>query len=99
MPGHEGIQSNEEADRLAKEGAALLTSFPFQVTYAGVMKLRKIIVKDQFAKWWEEASQGYKRYRKLGFTKATLKALKELDLPRRTLHSFLTLRSGHGDFD
>ena len=99
VPGHEGTQGNEEADRLAKEGAALPLSDFSQATYAGVRRLRKTIVRNQFAKWWEEASQGCKRYRELGFTKATLKTPKELDLPRRTLHNFLALRSGHGDFD
>lgn len=62
-------------------------------------RLRKTIIREQFTKWWEEASQGCKRYRELEFTDATLKVPKELDLPRRTLHNFLALRSGHGDFD
>ena len=99
MPGHEKIQGNEEADRLAKEGAALLEDRLTQATYAGVKRLRKTTIKKQFATWWEEASQGCKRYRELGFSEATLKAPKELDLPRRTLHNLLALRSGHGDFD
>ena len=87
------------ADRLAKEGAALLESPRIPATYAGVKRFRRTIIGKQFASWWEEASQGCKRYQELGFTEATLKAPKELDLLRRTLHNLLAFRSGHGDFD
>ena len=99
VPGHEGIQGNEEADRLAKEGAALPADHTAQTTYAGIKRLQKTIIEKQFAAWWEEAYQGCKRYRELGFTDATLKTPIELDPARQTLHNLLALRSRHGDFD
>jgi len=96
-PGHEGIEGNEEADRLAKEGSKLPLRESSPATYAGVK--RKAAKNRQFAEWWEQALPKHKRYQDLGFKSATLKCPRELKLPRATLHHLLASRSGHGDFE
>ena len=51
------------------------------------------------ATWWATVEPKLSgRYRKWALP-YEVKPLKELDLPRSTLHRLLAIRTGHGDFD
>src|SRR5690606_20245375 len=99
VPGHQGIRGNEEADRLAKEGADLPLDGSEKPTLAGVRRLARSKPKELFAEWWRQQLARYPRYERLNFTEATLKCPAELNLPRTVLHRLLAARSGHGDFE
>lgn len=98
VPGHEGIEGNEEADRLAKEGAALPGDGQ-KPTLAGVRGMARTKANEQFKEWWEQSLATRKRYAQLGFKSASLRCPPELKLPRTTLHHLLAMRSAHGDFE
>lgn len=99
VPGHEGIEGNEEADRLAKEGTALDPPPDCQPTFAGALGVVRARTRDQFKTWWETEVATQERYKMLGLTTASLCCPKELELPRPILHRLLACRTGHGDFD
>jgi hypothetical protein len=99
VPGHQGIEGNEEADRLAKEGASLPLDPDTLPTLAGVRHLARTKVGEQLSRWWDQEIPKLKRYQQLGLKTAKLACPAELHLPRRTLHSLLAARSGHGDFE
>ncbi|KAM5353483.1 hypothetical protein ACJ41O_000133 [Fusarium nematophilum] len=98
VPGHEGIEGNEEADRLAKEGAALPADAMQKATLAGARRLARAKPSEQFAAWWEQKLVTRQRYENLGFKSASLTCPTELSLPRSVLHHLLAMRSSHGDF-
>ncbi|KAF4417974.1 RNA-directed DNA polymerase from transposon X-element [Fusarium acutatum] len=51
VTGHEDIEGNEEADRLAKEGAALPADTNHKPTLAGAHRLARVRPNEQFASW------------------------------------------------
>lgn len=87
-PGHEGIEGNKEADRLAKEGSKMAAG-DAAATYAAARRKIRTIKDQQFKDWWEKALSKHKRYGDLGLKATTLKCPKELNMPRTTLHHLL----------
>jgi ribonuclease HI len=104
-PGHMGIEGNEEADALAGRAANPLhpewinDPIALQPTVCGIRSLARGIEKMAMASWWATVEPKLSgRYRKWALP-YEVKPLKELDLPRSTLHRLLATRTGHGDFD
>ncbi|RYC79444.1 hypothetical protein BFJ63_vAg17675 [Fusarium oxysporum f. sp. narcissi] len=98
-PGHEDIEGNEEADRLAKEGTKMLMGNPsISATYAAAKRKIRETRDRHFRDWWQEALPRHRSYHALDLKTATLKCPRELSLPRGTLHHLLACRSTHGDF-
>jgi len=100
-PGHMGIEGNEVADRLADKGALRPqwdAGLPSQPTVSGIRSIFRQFRKEARIDWWArrntKLSKWYKRW---GLT-YEVKPLKELELPRNTLHRLLAIRSSHGDF-
>jgi ribonuclease HI len=94
IPGHQDIEGNEAADKLAKEGAMLETRIDSLPTVAWVRRHLKGKRKDDFARWW--AAQDEARYEDVHSYAAVSKNL--VSFKRATLHRLLAARSGHGDF-
>lgn len=99
VPGHQGIEGNKEADRLAKEGASLPLDPDMLPMLAGVRHLARTKVGEQLSCWWDQEIPKLKRYQQLGLKTAKLVCPAELHLPRRTLYSLLAARSGYRDFE
>ncbi|RYC79775.1 hypothetical protein BFJ63_vAg17340 [Fusarium oxysporum f. sp. narcissi] len=98
-PGHEDIEGNEEADRLAKEGTKMLMGNPsISATYAAAKRKIRETRDRHFRDWWQEALPRHRSYHALDLKTATLKCPRELSLPRGILHHLLACRSTHGDF-
>ena len=104
-PGHMGIRGNEEADALADSAADPFSpewtndSLALQPTVCGIRSLARNIKKAAIVSWWTTVEPKLSgRYRKWALP-YEVKPLKELDLPRSTLHRLLAIRTGHGDFD
>ncbi|RYC55822.1 hypothetical protein CHU98_g10381 [Xylaria longipes] len=95
-PGHENIEGNEMADKLAKEGSKLPIPEGAIATLAGVKRLAKQTAKKRFADWWAERIPA--AYAAIGLS-ASLKCPEELQgASRQDIHRILAARSGHGDF-
>lgn len=98
VPGHKGVQGNEDADEQAKAGAALPERITAHAaTLATAKRMLKALINKQFSDWWElVAPANYVRLK----LKALLKCPPELKyLSRRVLHHYLAARTGHGDFE
>lgn len=101
-PGHEHIEGNELADRLANAGAKGLgdppTGLASKPSLSGVRSIIKRTQRNITAQWYGTAKTKLKpRYLrwKLDYK---LVETPELRLPRPLLARFLAMRHGHGDF-
>lgn len=104
-PGHMGIEGNEKADTLANNAANpssptwINDPIALQPTVCGIGSLARTVKKTAMGTWWATVEPKLSsRYRKWALP-YKVAPLKELDLPRSTLHRLLAIRTGHGDFD
>lgn len=97
-PGHEGIEGNEKADRLADLGAKGPADTDPRTQGANVSGIRSELRKaarEASARCWQarKPSDAYDRW------KLEYNPTKESnELGRRTLGHYLAMRTGHGDF-
>ncbi|KAI1004247.1 hypothetical protein K3495_g3967 [Podosphaera aphanis] len=107
IPGHEGIEGNEKAVKLAK---AALNDLPDErsettlasnvncrtkFTFASISRFVREHEDELVASWWQVHRPRY--YADLGLN-MTRKRPPELALPRWAYHRLLAARTGHGDF-
>ena len=105
IPGHVGIQGNEEADKLAKSalGApnnrSLTSAAPSgedqDLTFAALGRLVKERSQELVEEWWQKYRP--KRYKDLDLF-MRYKRSPELALPRWAYHRLIAARTGHGDY-
>ena len=93
-PGHAGLKGNEEADRLAKLGAALIPSSPLPPTASHLRRERRALFTKDSRKWWKDNAP--LAYQNLGVQWQGKP--KELMLARPVLGKLVQHRTGHGDF-
>ena len=93
-PGHAGLQGNEEADRLAKLGAALSPSPLLPPTTSYLNRQRRALLAQDSRKWWKDNAP--LSYQNLGVQWQGKP--KELKLARPMLSKLIQHRTGHGDF-
>lgn len=104
-PGHTGIAGNEEADRLADIAANPEYPTPcpdplsHNPTVSGIRSIANEIKRNAAQNWWSSVTPKLSDWYQKWNLPYAVKPLPELDLPRTTLHRFLALRTGHGDFD
>jgi len=94
VPGHYGIEGNERADQLAKEGATMPEPHR-KPTLCWEKRRATEMKKEEMQKWW--AKSAHESYKALEI-ECPAKAPKELRLPRWVLGKLIAARSGHGDF-
>ncbi|ODM17527.1 hypothetical protein SI65_07202 [Aspergillus cristatus] len=95
VPGHTGIEGNDEADKEAKMGCqAPLEQPPPPASIAAAKRAAWRVHWQHFTQYW--ADKAPTRYKNLGI--GLEKRPPELLLPRAALGSLLAARSGHGDF-
>ncbi|KAL2884584.1 endonuclease/reverse transcriptase [Ceratocystis lukuohia] len=96
VPGHVGLEENEQADAQAKLGC-LRSNLEPHASLAGAQRWGRNQLREEYKKWWKE-QEGYRPldgipcnppFRVLGY--------KGLD--RTELGHILAARMGHGDFD
>lgn len=104
-PGHMGIEGNEEADALANiaatPNAPIATRDPRAScpTVSGIRSVARQIGSSAATLWWERCKETLShRYTKWRLD-YRIRPLRELELPRPTLHRLLALRTGHGNFE
>jgi ribonuclease HI len=95
-PGHEGIPGNEEADVLAKHGAAHGEITNDECTRAYAKRIMRMRLRVNLDEWWEQHQPAYYRPFKLKFTTKPTDEILALD--RQALHRLIAARSRHGDF-
>lgn len=95
VPGHFGIPGNEEADTLAKAGAASSPDEDMPPTLTWIRKNAKAWPRQEIKQWWRKAAP--KGYQDFGIASAPAKPA-ELSLPRAVLGRLVAARTGHGDF-
>ena len=93
-PGHAGLKGNEEADRLAKLGAALSPSSPLTPTISHLRRERRALFAQDSREWWKDKAP--LTYQNFGIQWQGKP--KELKLARPVLGKLVQHRTGHGDF-
>lgn len=98
-PGHMGIQGNEEADGLAKEGQKAEQDPDCRSPTVGgikaIMHRQLRVIRDNL---WQRLSSRLSARYKAWDLHYDVRCSEELALPRPYLHRFLATRTGHGDF-
>ena len=95
VPGHAQVDGNETADRIAKEGAAMIHLGETTYTLAALRRWCKSRAPEALEKLWGTVAPS--SYKELYITTSPLKP-KELLLSRYILGKILAARTGHGDF-
>ncbi|KAL2887031.1 putative double-stranded RNA/RNA-DNA hybrid binding protein [Ceratocystis lukuohia] len=96
VPGHVGLEGNEQADAQAKLGCLGHNREP-RVSLAGAKRWRRNQLREEYEKWWK----GQKGYRPLQDIPCSppFRAPGYKGLDRTELGHILAARTGHGDFD
>ena len=97
-PGHKGIDGNELADKLAKEGQKADPDPDAGPTIAGIRAQARRLLRAQKEVQWNQVQDGLSSRYKSWHLDYNLRCPEELGLPRPMLQKYLAIRTGHGDF-
>ncbi|KHJ33752.1 hypothetical protein EV44_g3523 [Erysiphe necator] len=99
IPGHANTPGNEEADRLAKQGAQNNTeqNNDNKMSHAVVKKLINSIRSTMVTDWWNTHAPNKYKILDIGIDH-TGKPPEELQIERKILGLLIAARSGYGDF-